>query len=56
LVALERALAAGCRPEPEYLERMEQTLDLNDGQCCRRTFEAILAASKPFFCRNDEPQ
>jgi CDP-glycerol glycerophosphotransferase (TagB/SpsB family) len=49
LAALERSLAAGCRPEPAYLERMEQTLDLNDGQCCRRTFEAILAASKPFL-------
>jgi CDP-glycerol glycerophosphotransferase (TagB/SpsB family) len=49
LAALECSLAAGCRPEPAYLERMEQTLDLNDGQCCRRTFEAILAASKPFL-------
>ena len=48
LAALERSLAAGCRPEPHYLERMEQALDLNDGQCCRRTFECIVAGSRPF--------
>ena len=41
LAALERTLAAGCRVEAPYLERMEQTLHLNDGKCCERIFEAI---------------
>ncbi|MCL1915324.1 MAG: CDP-glycerol:glycerophosphate glycerophosphotransferase [Desulfovibrionaceae bacterium] len=42
LAALEKILAASCRPETAYLARMERTMNLDDGKCCQRTFEAIL--------------
>lgn len=39
---LEASLARGAVPTPEHLARMERALPLRDGQCCRRTLEAIL--------------
>ncbi|MDR2055506.1 MAG: bifunctional glycosyltransferase family 2 protein/CDP-glycerol:glycerophosphate glycerophosphotransferase [Desulfovibrio sp.] len=43
LAALASALRADCRPEAEYLGRMERAFDLRDGKCCERAFAAILA-------------
>jgi CDP-glycerol glycerophosphotransferase (TagB/SpsB family) len=34
-------------PEPEYAARIEKTFPLRDGQCCRRTAEAILRLRQP---------
>lgn len=33
--------------DAEYATRMEKTFPLRDGQCCRRTAEAVLALRKP---------
>lgn len=44
---LELALARRAVPAPEYLARMERALPLRDGQCCRRTLEAILDLDRP---------
>ena len=41
LAALEKALAADCRPEAAYLARMERAMNMNDGKCRQRTFDAI---------------
>lgn len=40
---LANTLNAGCAPAPEYQARIDRTFALRDGQCCRRTFEAIHA-------------
>ncbi len=43
LDALEQILESGATPSPEHGGRMQRAFAFRDGQCCRRTLDAILA-------------
>lgn len=47
LEALEHLLVHGCRPDPEYLDRMQVFFPFRDGKNCERTYQAILALDAP---------
>jgi hypothetical protein len=48
LEKLGEMLCTDCRPDETYLDRMRKTFDLRDGKCCERTFEFIMADSRPW--------
>ncbi|MDR0552950.1 MAG: CDP-glycerol glycerophosphotransferase family protein [Holosporales bacterium] len=47
LTCLEYLLLKGCRPEQQYLQRMESAFPFRDGQCCERIYQSICDLDKP---------
>jgi CDP-glycerol glycerophosphotransferase (TagB/SpsB family) len=46
--ALEELLRNDCTMPALYADRVDATFPRRDAECCRRVFDAITAASRPF--------
>jgi glycosyltransferase involved in cell wall biosynthesis len=46
LAEVERALAGGRTPAPQYLERIREAFPTRDGRCCERVVDAVLASAR----------